>query len=144
MIVSQWHNSYTYNKRQKGLDTFPFKESRTNPSPKVLPSNPLPPQTMLFSYHQLFLFPLPTLKGGGGRRGGGARGKCNVKVIFPQLLSSQLSVSTMFVAYCSYDNLLAISPFRCRCLIWVRTRATLVGGECSHHCAMPAPRKERK
>ena len=22
-----------------------------------------------------------------------------------------------------------------------RTRATLVGGECSHHCAIPAPRK---
>lgn len=52
-----------YNKRHKCWDTFPFKESRTNPYPP-------PPQTMLFSYRQLFLFPLPTLKeGGGGKRG---------------------------------------------------------------------------
>ena len=40
-----------------------------------------PPQTMFFSYRQLFLFPLPTLKGRSGGRGRSASGKCNVKVI---------------------------------------------------------------
>ena len=26
---------------------------------------------------------------------------------------------------------------------WNRTRATLVGGECSHHCAIPAPKEHK-
>ena len=64
----------------------------------------LSPQTMLFSYRQLFLFQLPTLKGECWERGGSASKKCNVKVIFSLLLSSQFSVSTTFVAYWSLGN----------------------------------------
>ena len=69
---------------------FPFKECRTHPSSKVFPSKPPPPppKTLLFSYRQLFLFPLPTLKGQRGEvgeegGGGSASGKCKVEAIFP-------------------------------------------------------------
>lgn len=65
-----------YNKRHKCWDTFPFKESRTNPYP------PPPPNNVVFLSPTL---PFSVTNIEGGRRGkeGSASAKCNVKVIFP-------------------------------------------------------------